>query len=249
MTNFLKVPPTKVKPLSCLNLLSKYVIQFILTCMVFLFSIAPTYTQNIFPSTGKVGIGTTTPISELEVKSNSGTNSEIHINTTSDNGVSILRFQDANLSTWGFLSNYPGVGEFSLHNYQNNTNSFVIDQNGNFGIGTTAADAKLTVNGDIHAEEVKVDLSVPGPDYVFKDDYDLRTLKETKDYIQEHGHLPNIPSAKEMEENGVKLGVMNMKLLEKIEELTLYIIGLKKETTIQITELKREIKYLKAKLR
>lgn len=101
--------------------------------------------------------------------------------------------------------------------------------NGNVGIGTTSPDAKLTVNGTIHTEEVLVNLLVPGPDYVFKEDYDLRTLEETQNYIKEHGHLPNIPSAKEMEENGVELGAMNMKLLEKIEELTLYTLQQQKE--------------------
>ncbi|MEK6152010.1 hypothetical protein WIW50_02055 [Flavobacteriaceae bacterium 3-367] len=99
-----------------------------------------------------------------------------------------------------------------------------ITSTGNVGVGTTAPDAKLTVKGKIHAEEVKVDLSVPAPDYVFKEDYDLRTLEETQQYIKEYGHLPNIPSAEEMERDGLKLGLMNMKLLEKIEELMLYTI-------------------------
>ncbi|MEC7262606.1 MAG: hypothetical protein VXW38_02630 [Bacteroidota bacterium] len=106
-----------------------------------------------------------------------------------------------------------------------------IRGNGNVGIATTIPDSKLTVKGKIHAEEVKVDLSVPGPDYVFKQGYDLKSLEEVQSYIKEHGHLPNIPSAKQMEENGIDLGEMNMKLLEKIEELTLYVIELEKETS------------------
>ena len=100
---------------------------------------------------------------------------------------------------------------------------------GKVGIGTLNPDEELTVKGNIHAEEVKVDLSVPGPDYVFKDGYDLKSLEEVQNYIKEHGHLPNIPSAKEMETDGIQLGEMNMKLLEKIEELTLYLIE-KEET-------------------
>jgi len=105
---------------------------------------------------------------------------------------------------------------------------------GRVGIGTTTPDAKLTVKGNIHAEEVKVDLNVPGPDYVFKEGYDLKSLEEVQDYIKTHGHLPNIPSAQEMEENGIQLGELNMKLLEKIEELTLY--TLRQEKDIKILE-------------
>ncbi|MEP4945997.1 MAG: hypothetical protein ABJU26_00540, partial [Flavobacteriaceae bacterium] len=102
-------------------------------------------------------------------------------------------------------------------------------KNTGVGIGTTVPDAKLSVKGNIHAEEVKVDLSVPGPDYVFKEDYDLKSLEEVQNHIKKHGHLPNIPSAKEMEENGIQLGEMNMKLLEKIEELTLYTLEQEKQ--------------------
>jgi len=133
--------------------------------------------------------------------------------------------------------------------------SLLVNHLGNVGIGTYAPDSKLTVKGNIHAEEVKVDLSVPGPDYVFKEDYDLKSLDEVQEYIQAHGHLPNIPSAEEMEENGVQLGEMNMKLLEKIEELTLYSIEQKKEIEVfqdtmellklELNELKENIKTIK----
>ena len=105
-------------------------------------------------------------------------------------------------------------------------NSFFLS---NVGIGTNSPDSKLTVKGKIHAEEVKIDLSVPGADYVFEEGYKLMSLQDIQQFIKEHGHLPNVPSAKDMEENGVELGVMNMKLLEKIEELTLYIILQKKD--------------------
>lgn len=119
---------------------------------------------------------------------------------------------------------------------------------GNVGIGTTAPDDKLTVKGRIHAEEVKVDLSVPGPDYVFKEGYDLKSLEEVQEHIKKKGHLPNIPSAQEMEENGVELGIMNMKLLEKIEELTLYMIDIQgqvEQLKNENAELKRELTDLK----
>jgi len=64
------------------------------------------------------------------------------------------------------------------------------------------------------------------PDYVFESDYQLLSLKETKAYITENKHLPEIPSATEIGENGIDLGDMNMRLLKKIEELTLYQIEL-----------------------
>ncbi len=117
-------------------------------------------------------------------------------------------------------------------------NDLFLGYNGKLGIGTAIPDSKLTVKGNIHAEEVKVDLSVPGPDYVFKEGYDLKSLGEVQNYIEEHGHLPNIPSAQEMEANGIQLGEMDMKLLEKIEELMLYVL-----------KQQEDIKYLKTKIK
>ncbi len=98
---------------------------------------------------------------------------------------------------------------------------FTITTTGNVGVGIRIPVAKLAVNGDIHAREVKVDLT-GWPDYVFNTGYNLPTLKEVEIHIQEKGHLINIPPAKEVEENGIQLGEMNKLLLEKIEELTLY---------------------------
>ncbi|HEX8061161.1 MAG TPA: hypothetical protein VF473_09515, partial [Cyclobacteriaceae bacterium] len=109
---------------------------------------------------------------------------------------------------------------------------------GNIGIGTASPDAKLAVKGTIHAQEVKVDLSVPGPDYVFANEYRLPTIEEVKAFIQENHHLPEVPTAKEMKNNGVNVGEMNMLLLKKVEELTLYVIQLKSE----LDEVKKKVK-------
>ncbi|RZS90542.1 tail fiber protein [Aquimarina brevivitae] len=124
------------------------------------------------------------------------------------------------------------------------SDKMVIKNDGKVGIGTMSPDSELTVKGNIHAEEIKIDLSVPAPDYVFTKEYDLLSIEEVQQHIANKGHLPNIPSAKEMEANGVELGVMNMKLLEKIEELTLYTI--EQEKRIKSLEEKLE-KILSAK--
>jgi hypothetical protein len=105
---------------------------------------------------------------------------------------------------------------------------------GNVGIGTTSPDAKLAVKGTIHTQEVKVDLQgAVAPDYVFEKDYNLRPLPEVESYINMNKHLPEIPSARQMEEEGLHLKEMNLLLLKKVEELTLYVIELKKENEQQ----------------
>ena len=96
---------------------------------------------------------------------------------------------------------------------------------GKVGIGTTdfTGDHKLRVEGSIGAREIKVEAGT-WSDFVFFDNYELRTLEETEQFILENKHLPEIPSAAEVTENGINLGEMNAKLLLKIEELTLYLI-------------------------
>lgn len=106
----------------------------------------------------------------------------------------------------------------------------IWNASGNVGIGTTTPIDKLSVNGRIRAQEVKVE-NANWPDYVFKKSYSLSPLQEIEKHIQQNGHLPGIPSAAEVKQSGVNLGEMNAKLLEKIEELTLYVIELKKEIT------------------
>lgn len=114
-----------------------------------------------------------------------------------------------------------------------------IFSNGKISIGTTDDDPDydFTVKGKIHVQEVKVDLlGAIAPDYVFYDDYNLKPLSEVEEFININGHLPNIPSADEMQKEGVNLKEMNLKLLEKIEELTLYSIQQKKELENQRLE-------------
>jgi hypothetical protein len=99
---------------------------------------------------------------------------------------------------------------------------------GNVAIGTSVQDEYvLAANGTIRAKEIKVETN--WADFVFEDDYQLMKLSDLKQFIQENGHLPEIPTEKEVEENGVSLGEMNSKLLQKIEEQTLYILQLQKQ--------------------
>jgi len=100
-----------------------------------------------------------------------------------------------------------------------------ILENGYVGIGTTSPNVELTVAGKIYAREVKVNISTgTAPDYVFQDTYELPSLSYVAGYINQHRHLPSVPSAAEMEKDGVSVGEMNMILLRKVEELTLYIL-------------------------
>ena len=107
----------------------------------------------------------------------------------------------------------------------------VASYSGTVAVGTNTVPTgyKMAVDGKLITEEVKVQLSGSWPDYVFKEGYNLPSLKEVEKHILEKGHLPNIPSAEEVEANGIELGEMNRLMIEKIEELTLHVIRLQKE--------------------
>jgi hypothetical protein len=109
---------------------------------------------------------------------------------------------------------------------------------GNVSIGTKDAQGyKLAVAGNMIAESVKVKLQGTWPDYVFSKKYQLPTLAATAKYIKENGHLPGVPSAAEVKTKGLDVEEMNAKLLQKIEELTLYLIEMKKENETMKTEI------------
>lgn len=123
----------------------------------------------------------------------------------------------------------------------NIANQLLMNEVGNVGIGTVGLmTAKLAVNGLIRGKEIKVETTNFWPDYVFKPEYKLPSLAETAQFIQENGHLSDIPKASEIESDGIPLGKMNALLLKKIEELTLHLIEKDKE----ITEINKVLKYL-----
>ena len=189
--------------------------------------------------------------SKLHIYRNfTGDNSDIDLFTVSNSG-SIQFKENANLTgnsriQWdpqgsaggdfiGFKVSESGNNTTKLHIFRNFTGDsqdidrLVISANGYVGVGTSNPDMKLTVKGNIHAEEVKIDLYVPAPDYVFKENYKLRTIEELEKFIKQYSHLPEIPSAKEFEQNGIMQAQMDMNLLKKIEELTLYTIAQEKK--------------------
>jgi len=170
---------------------------------------------------GKVGIGTASPDAKLTVtESAPGT-----IFSMSASGANAY-FKMGLAADYTWLQSY-GPRPLRINDAGNDV--YFNVGGGNVAIGTATADAKLTVKGTIHAQEVRVDLSVPGPDYVFESNYKLLSLVDLNKYIQENKHLPEVPSAKELEQGGVNVSEMNMLLLKKVEELTLYVIELERK--------------------
>jgi len=191
------------------------------------------YNQSMaIKGNGFVGIGTTNPGNRLSVKSAS-VGQDI-MNGLNSDGVEIYELGTLS-DNESYLQLNDKAGATMLLARTDLDRMYWL---GNLGIGTTTPDEKLTVKGKIHTEEVRVDLSVPAPDYVFADNYNLPTLESLEKFIKSESHLPEIPSAKEMEANGIELGTMNMLLLKKIEELTLYTLQQEKE----IENLKLRIK-------
>lgn len=108
-----------------------------------------------------------------------------------------------------------------------------LSGNGNIGIGTTTPTHLLTVAGGIKCREILIDIN-SGADHVFSSNYNLRSLSEVNAFVMKNKHLPDIPSEKTMQEDGLNVNEFQIKLLQKIEELTLYI--LQQEERIQHLE-------------
>ena len=156
----------------------------------------------------------------------------------SDNSWQYFQFkQSGTRKTW--LGLHSG-GDFCI---TKENGGDIVFNGANVGIGTYSPKSKLAVEGQIRATEVKVLADISVPDYVFESNYKLRTLQETKEYIEENKHLPEIPSASEIGENGIDLGDMNMRLLKKIEELTLHLI----EQNERMEQLEKDVSTLKNK--
>lgn len=188
-------------------------------------------------NTGSVGIGLSSPTSLLDVAKNI-TEPTISVRNLGSNGGATFRmFDQQSGADWKFKA--VNGGGFKIRDNAFGLDVIVIEGNsaanviyinaaGNLGLGTTAPTEKLSVNGNIKCKQVEVTLS-GWSDFVFDEGYQLMPIAEVEAFIEQNNHLPGVPSATEVISNGVNLGEMDAILLKKIEELTLYVIDLKKE--------------------
>jgi hypothetical protein len=193
---------------------------------------SPKLTVN---ASGNVGIGTTAPATKLDVVGGSWDLSATEGDVRIGNATYRLKI--------GIATGGGGAGDVRIRSVGGTSrlmlgagDALTVGGTGNVGIGTITPAYKLSVNGTIQAKEVRVETG--WADYVFEKDYHLRPLAEVAKYIEQHKHLPGVASAKEVQENGLAVGEMQTKMMEKIEELTLYVIDLQK----QIAQLKAEKK-------
>jgi hypothetical protein len=184
--------------------------------------------QPLILDAARVGIGTASPSAKLEIYN--GTPGITSFKTIGINGYLLID----NVGSGENYYNASNFQEFQI----GGTPKMRINSNGNVGIGTTNPTSKLTVAGDIHSREVKVTVNA-GADFVFEKEYNLPTLDSVDKYIKENKHLPEIASAAEMKKDGINLSEMNIKLLQKVEELTLYTIEQEKKNNIQSKKIER----------
>lgn len=180
---------------------------------------------------GRIGVGTSSPQAKLHVTDGTDV-------TLGGGGQLVLGpTTAANVAMDGNEIQARSNGASSALFMQTSGGDVLMVPNatGQVGIGVLSSanmptnDYLLAVDGKIISEEVRVEVSGTWPDYVFEKDYALTPLHELENHITNYGHLPGIPSATQVEKEGILLGDMNRALLEKVEELTLYVIALQKE--------------------
>jgi hypothetical protein len=191
-----------------------------------------------FNDNGRVGIGTSVPSGKLHVTDGAdaslGGGGELVLGATNTQNLAF----DGN----EILARNNGQRSPLFMQVSGGDVMLIPNESGQVGIGITdtanlpSPEYLLAVDGRIISEEVRVELSGSWPDYVFEDDYALMPLLQLEETIDAQGHLPGIPSATSVEADGLLLGDMQRAMMEKIEELTLYVIDLQK----QIEELKKE---------
>lgn len=200
-------------------------------------------------STGRIGMGTMFPQAPVHIK---GTTSEMLRIGGAAPFISLYDNTDGYKCYWWYNGTDEVMGSFgtsAIRFAPGNFYSANFNSDGRVSIGpnggTAATGYLLSVKGKVICEEAKIQLSASWPDYVFSNTYKLMPLKELEKSIQKEQHLPNIPSAVDVEKNGILVGDMSKRIMEKVEELTLYIIDLnKKNEQLQkeVDELKKQVK-------
>ncbi|MDW3197442.1 MAG: cell division protein ZapB [Cytophagales bacterium] len=192
---------------------------------------------------GNFGVGTSNPQAKVEIDYNLGASPSsstgliVRNRAQGNGGQAEIKLIPAVAENHWSISANDESNLFRL--YSGSIARFTIDgTSGNVGIGTADPTQKLSVNGTIRSKEIICEVA-PWPDYVFEEGYDLKSLSEIETFIKEEGHLPNIPSAEEVQTEGVALAEMNALLLEKIEELTLHVIQLNADKQDLNKELKQ----------
>lgn len=177
---------------------------------------------SIKSGSGNIGIGTSTPAQKLTVI---GGSEVVSYFEAASSGYAALSLSGDGGTTKAAITTNDGLVYFGRLNTggTGSESDIVIGDDGNVGIGTTSqTNYKLNVSGKIRANEIVVNTS--GADFVFSDTYKILSLPEVEKYIKENNHLPGLNSAEEMKKNGMSLSETQTKLLQKIEELTIYII-------------------------
>lgn len=185
---------------------------------------------------GNVGIGTTAPSQRLEIYTNGPSSMQLTNSADVLGSVGAVRFNMAGTEVSTIeaertiATGRQTALKFSVKDDAGLKEAMRIADNGSIGIGTTSPGSyKLAVEGTIGARRVRITQEPTWADFVFHPDYKLPSLTEVENYIKTNQHLPEIPSAAEVAKDGFDLGEMNKKLLQKVEELTLYLIDMKKE--------------------
>ena len=180
------------------------------------------------PTTSSIGIGTSNPDGTARTTIQTAADFSTALVIRNPGSTAIFQAYVGGPSNDNAIS-LGTPGAMPLTFYTNAANRIFIATNGSVGIGTDTPDPfyLLSVNGKIRAKEIRVNTN--WADYVFESKYRLRPLTEVEQFIKKHKHLPGIENAAKLEKDGVDISKMQQKMMEKIEELTLYLIEANKK--------------------